>query len=166
LLSQLIAKEVIAKYQQVEEKLQRDLHESSCDGDDAVWYLKSWDANGIGIVKIHCGECQKDFGGNTGDHTNHTINNLFANFSKHHLRTNAHIKSYCLRKGISWFNHPQSVAARGKHVMMTNSDHERAIEEGTEIVEEVNAIADEVNGHKPFVVVGDVNSSGVNYRSF
>jgi hypothetical protein len=50
--------------------------------------------------------------------------------------------------------------------MMTKADHERAVEEGTEIVEEVNAIADEVNGHKPFVVVGDVNSSSVNYRSF
>ena len=50
--------------------------------------------------------------------------------------------------------------------MMTKADHERAVEEGTEIVEEVNAITDEVNGHKPFVVVGDVNSSGVNYRSF
>jgi hypothetical protein len=50
--------------------------------------------------------------------------------------------------------------------MMTKADHERAVEEGTEIVEEVNAIVDEVNGHKPFVVVGDVNSSGVNYKSF
>ena len=49
--------------------------------------------------------------------------------------------------------------------MMTKVDNERAIEEGTEIVEEVNAIADELNGHKPFVVVGDVNSSSINYRS-
>jgi hypothetical protein len=159
LLSQLVAKEVIAKYQQVEEKLRRDLHESSCDGNDAVWYLKSWDANGIGIVKIHCGKCQKDFGGNTRDYTNHAISNLFANFGKHYLRTNAHIKSYCRRKGISWFNHPQSAAVRGKQVMMTKADHVRA-------VEEVNAIVDEVNGHKPFVLVGDVNSSGVNYISF
>jgi hypothetical protein len=106
LLSQLVAKEVIAKYQQVEEKLPRDLHESSCDGNDVVWYLKFWDANGNGIVKIHYGECQKDFGGNTGDHTNYAITNLFASFGKHHLQTNEHIKSYCQRKGISWFNHP------------------------------------------------------------
>jgi hypothetical protein len=166
LLSQLVAKEVIAKYQQTEEKLWCDLHESSCDGDDVVWYLKSWDANGIGIVKIYYRECQKDFGGNTGDHTNHAISNFFANFGKHHLPTNAYIKSYCRRKGISWFNHLQLAAAREKHVMMTKVDYERAVEEGTEIVEEINTIADEMNGHKPFIVVGDVNSSGVNYRSF
>jgi hypothetical protein len=49
---------------------------------------------------------------------------------------------------------------------MTKVDYERAVEEGTEIVDEVNAIADEVNGYKPFVVVGDINSSGVNYSSF
>ena len=79
LMSQLVAKEVIAKYQQANEKLRQDLYESSCDGDDAVWYLKSWDANGIRIVKIHCGKCQKDFGGNTRNHTNYAISNFFAN---------------------------------------------------------------------------------------
>ena len=63
LLLQLVAKEVIAKYQQAKEKLRQHLNESSCNGNDVVWYLKSSDANGIKIVKIQCRECQKDFGG-------------------------------------------------------------------------------------------------------
>ena len=49
---------------------------------------------------------------------------------------------------------------------MMKAYHERVVEEGTKLVEEVNAIADEVNGHKPFVVVMDVNSSSINYKSF
>jgi hypothetical protein len=28
--------------------------------EDHIWYLKSWDINGIRVVKIHCGECCKD----------------------------------------------------------------------------------------------------------
>jgi hypothetical protein len=47
-------------------------------------------------VKIHCVECDKDFGGNTGEHNTHSISNMFANFRKHHLHTNFHIRSLCL----------------------------------------------------------------------
>jgi hypothetical protein len=84
--SQIVPKEIMYKYLQTEEKLRRE----TVSLDDNIWYLKSWDANGLGMVKIHCGECVKDFGGNTGEHNNLTISNLFANFRKHHLNTTAH----------------------------------------------------------------------------
>jgi hypothetical protein len=41
----------------------------------------------VAVVKIHCGECDKDFGGSGGDHNSHAMSNLFANFRKHHLHT-------------------------------------------------------------------------------
>ena len=27
--------------------------------DDNIWYLRSWDANGVVIVKIYCSECMR-----------------------------------------------------------------------------------------------------------
>jgi hypothetical protein len=31
--------------------------------DDHIWFLKLYDSNGNNIVKLHCEECEKDFGG-------------------------------------------------------------------------------------------------------
>ncbi len=52
--------------------------------DDHLWSLKSWDQNGIGIVKLLCGKCCKEFGGLVDDHSKSSINNLFGNFKKSH----------------------------------------------------------------------------------
>jgi hypothetical protein len=153
LTSELVPKEVIEKYQQQEQKLKRELVQISLE--DHLWYLKLWDANGVGIVKIHCGECVKDFRGNTGDHHNHAISNLFANFKKHHLTTNAYIRSLCRRQGINYLDHPQSVAPKGKSLVLTAADHKRMVQEGIQIMNKINDSAEEVKGMKPFFLMGD-----------
>ena len=78
LKSVLVPKEVIKKYQHQEQRLKKELEHIALE--DHIWYLKSWDINRIGVVKIHCGKCYKDFGGSTRDHTKANIHNLFANF--------------------------------------------------------------------------------------
>jgi hypothetical protein len=89
LCSVLVSDEVTRRYKQAKEKLRREMVVVSLD--DNIWYLKLWDSNGLGIIKIYCAECMKDFGGNTSSYSNHSINNLFNNFRKHHMHTNAHI---------------------------------------------------------------------------
>jgi hypothetical protein len=69
LCSVLVSDEVMRRYKQAEEKLRKELVVVFLD--DNIWYLKSWDSNGLGIVKIHYVECVKDFDSNTGDHSNH-----------------------------------------------------------------------------------------------
>jgi hypothetical protein len=54
-------------------------------------FLNSWDQNGVGVVKVHCIECMKDFGGCAGDHNKVAISNLFNNFRKSHVMNNAYI---------------------------------------------------------------------------
>jgi hypothetical protein len=61
LSSTLVSKEVMDKYQQLEQKLKKELALISLE--DHVWYLKLRDVSGVGVVKIHCAECIKDFGG-------------------------------------------------------------------------------------------------------
>jgi hypothetical protein len=134
--------------------------------DNNIWYLKSWDVYGVGIVKIYCGECVKDFGGNTDDHSNHTISNLFANFRKHYLHTNAHIRSLCRRKGLPYTDYPQSVALKGKAVILSTAEHERLVREGTDIMDNINNDSENVDGQKPFYMVGDLESDGFMYRSY
>ena len=34
--------------------------------DDHVWYIKSWDNNVVGVVKLFCDKCIIDYGGNCG----------------------------------------------------------------------------------------------------
>jgi hypothetical protein len=92
-LSQLVSKEIMHRYEQAEEKLRREL--AAVLLDDNIWYLRSWNANGVDIVWIHCVKCIKDFRDNMGEHSNHSISNLFAKFRMHHLNTNAHIQSLC-----------------------------------------------------------------------
>jgi hypothetical protein len=76
LKSTLLPKEVLDKYMKATSKLKKEDHE---------WKLKSWDLNGIPVVKVYCGECDKDFRGTNGDYSKNTIHNLFANFKKSHI---------------------------------------------------------------------------------
>ena len=120
----------------------------------------------MGIVKIHCGECVKDFGGNSGELNNHTVSNLFANFKKHHLHTNAYIKSLCRRLGLPYTNHPQLTAPKDKFVVLSYADHERLVQEGAKILEHVNDTTDKVDGQNPFYIVGDMSSNKFKYRLY
>jgi hypothetical protein len=100
----------------------------------------------------------EDFGGNTGEHNNHSISNLFANFRKHHLNTNAHIWSLCRRQGLPYTNHPQSAAPKGKPVILSHAEHEQLVWKGTEVMDDINDTTEVLNGEKPFYVVGDPTS--------
>ena len=120
----------------------------------------------MGVVKIHCDECIKDFGGNTGDHSNYSISNLFANFQKHHSHTNAHIRSLCRQQGLPYTNHPQSIAPREKSVIPSYADHKHLVYEGTDIMDNVNNTTEEVKGEKPFYIVGNTTSEGFKFWSY
>ena len=78
LLSTLISIDVMEKYNATVVKLRKELE--SMDFADHLWNLKSYDLIGVPVVKILCGECQKEFGGTAGDHSKTAIHNLFANF--------------------------------------------------------------------------------------
>ena len=106
LQSLLVLQEVINKYKMCHARLKKELMLILLD--DHVWALKSFDNNKVGIVKLQCRECQKDFGGGSGDHNKSTIHNLFANFKKSHIMSNADIRNWCCRKEIPWIEHPQS----------------------------------------------------------
>jgi len=123
------------------------------DFDDHLWYMKSYDLNDVGVVKLHCGECEKNFRGTNGDHSKSAIHNLFANSKKSHLQSSLHIRSWCRRKGMEYSNLPQSQAPKGKAIILTTADYMRLVEEGLAILEEVNSSVDSVQG--PFVVIGD-----------
>jgi hypothetical protein len=110
-----------------------------------------------------CTECDKDFEGNTREHNTHSISNMIANFWKHHLHTNFYICSLCQRLGLLYTDHPQSEAPKGKAVILSNVDHERLVKEGTDIMHKVNGMVKEVNGHKPFFIVGNRTSNGFKF---
>ena len=44
------------------------------------WQLRSTDRNFVGLVKMYCMECRKEFGSTTRDRSKDTIHNFFANF--------------------------------------------------------------------------------------
>jgi hypothetical protein len=111
LKSLLLKEELWKKYENHEKKLRKELIGSTLD--DQVWFLKSWDLAGEAVVKIHCGECDKDFGGSSGDHSSHAMSNLFANFRKYHLHTQAHLRSFCQRHNLEYSDHPQSGTPKG-----------------------------------------------------
>ena len=110
LKSTLVPKEVLEMYHKAAKKLRKDLAAISREGHE--WYLKSYDHNEVGIVKIYSVEYMKDSGGTRGDHSNGNITNLFANFQKSHIRNDLHICHYCKNKRVEWTNHPESAAPR------------------------------------------------------
>jgi hypothetical protein len=74
LKSTLVPKEVLEIYHKAAKKLRKDLAAISLEVHE--WYLKSYDHNEDGIVKIYCMECMKDSGGTHSDHSNGGITNL------------------------------------------------------------------------------------------
>lgn len=74
---------------------------TSMDFVDHVWKLKSYDQHGVVVVKIHCEECSKEFGGVGGEYLRSIIQNLLANF-KSPICT-----QHCKRKEIMYNDHRQ-----------------------------------------------------------
>jgi hypothetical protein len=157
LQSLLVPQEAIDKYKMCHARLKKELKLISLE--DHVWTLKSFDNNNVGIVKLQCGECQKDFGGGSGDHNKNTIHNLFANFKKSHIMSNAHIRNWCRRKGIPWTEHPQSSVQKGKYLILTAEDHKRVVEDGMAILDMVNRDICVEGG--PFGAIGDPEGDSI-----
>jgi hypothetical protein len=80
LQSTLLPRCILLKYQHEEEKAWRHLREVSLGNN--LWHLKTLDMIGTAVVRIHCEECAFDFGGSSGDHNTHGMQNLFNNFKK------------------------------------------------------------------------------------
>jgi hypothetical protein len=135
-------------------KLKSEL--AALDMDDHLWHLLSSDHNGVGVIQLFCGDCNKRFGGVGGDHSKVAIHNLFANFKAKHLQTNLHIRAWCHRKGIWWEDHLQSLSTKSRPVKMTSADHRWAVKEGINILQSVNKVFD-ADKH-PFVTIGDRNA--------
>ena len=74
---------------------------------DHNWWLKSFDLNWNGIVKLWCGECKKDCRGGSIDHTKAHIDNLFNNFCRSHIVNAAYVRNFCVAKNIDFEEHPQ-----------------------------------------------------------
>lgn len=111
----------------------------------------------MGVVKIHCGECNKDSGGNGGDHSRSAIHNLFGNFKKSHLHSTLHIKQWCKRKAILYNDHPKKEGNKGKPLIFSAADHKQRLDEGLSILQSVN---DSISTNDPpFVLVGDASAS-------
>jgi hypothetical protein len=152
--SLLLTEDALERYLTAEQKLQVELKNVCME--DHIWYLKSMDQNKVAVVKLHCGECGKDFGSVAGDHSKGTVHNLFTNFKKSHVVSTSHIKNWCRRKGVRFEDHPQSQAARGKPVVLTLANYKHLVLKGIEIMDAMNAsIGDD---QKPFVVIGDLES--------
>jgi hypothetical protein len=151
--SNIIPKLVSEKFKEGAARLHHELKLVSLE--DHAWYLKTWDEGEVGILKLHCIECSKDFGSWVWDHNTATVTNLFFNFKKSYINSTRHFKSYYCRRSEIFENHPTSMAPTGKTIQMTHKDHRRAVQLGLDIMEIVNA--NTFSKTKPFAVVGDAN---------
>jgi hypothetical protein len=152
LKSVLLVKEVEVKYVKKGDnldKLRKELEQ--LDLNNHLWHLKSWDDKDVPVVKLHCGECKKDFGGDSGDHSKCAIYNLFNNFKKSHILSILYIRAWCKQKGISFDNHPQT--SSDKAVALTTSDHKALVDEGLHVLKKIN---DDICADVPtFLLIGD-----------
>jgi len=71
LQSKLLPTEIMENYRAGAAKLTRELQ--SMDFDDHLWKLKTYDQHGVVVVKIFSGECNKDCGGSSGEHSRYGI---------------------------------------------------------------------------------------------
>ena len=154
LKSKLLPFEVMDRYLERAKKLRAELKKVAMSDHD--WWLKTFDLNGYGVVKLWCGECKKDCGGGSKDHTKAHIDNLFNNFRRSHIVSTAHVRIFCAAKNVNFDDHPQSEAKNGRPLTLTPEDHKRLISEGVEILEGVNSSLPD--GHKKFTVLGNLGA--------
>ena len=152
--SVLLPNVVMDKYLERAKKLRAELKKVAMS--DHEWWLKTFDLNGSGVVKLWCGECKKDCGGGSTDHTKAHIDNLFNNFRRSHIVSAAHVRNFCAAKNIDFDNHLQSQSQNGRPITLTPEDHKRMIREGADIVQTVNASLPV--GHKHFTILGNLQA--------
>jgi hypothetical protein len=114
LKSTLLPNEVMDRYLERAKKLRAELKKVAMSDHD--WWLKTFDLNGGGVVKLWCGECKKDCGGGSKDHTKAHIDNMFNNFRRSHIVSTAHVRNFCAAKNVNFDDHPQSEANFGECV--------------------------------------------------
>lgn len=154
LKSTLLPLDVMDRYLERAKKLRAELQKVAMS--DHEWWLKSFDLNGAGVVKLWCGECKKDCGGGSKDHTKAQIDNLFNNFKRSHIISIAHVRNFCAAKNVNFDDHPQSEAKNGRSLTLTPHDHKRMINEGVQIVEDVNSSLPD--DHKKFTILGNLTA--------
>jgi len=135
--SKLLPNDIMDRYLERTKKMRAELKKVAMS--DHEWWLKTFDLNGAGVVKLWCGECKKDCGGGNNDHTKAHIDNLFNNFRRSHIMSTAHIRNFCVAKNVNFNDHPQSESKNGRPLTLTPEDHKRLISEGVEILEGLNA---------------------------
>lgn len=154
LKSKLLPKDVMDRYLERAKKLRVELSRVALSDHD--WWLKSYDLNGNGVVKLWCGECKRDCGGGSGDHSKAQIDNLFNNFRRSHIVSTNHVRNFCAANNIDFNDHPQSHSKNGRSVTLLPEDHRRLIDDGVEIVTSVNTTLPD--GHKPFTILGNLEA--------
>ena len=150
--SVLLPKEVEAKYLTKAEKMKKELVQ--IDLQDHVWHLKSWNKKDIPVVKLHCVSCNKNMGGDSGNHSKGAIHNLLNNFKKSHVLSTLHVHLWCRKQGLNFEDMPQTSSK--KAAILTAADHGTLVDEGLAILHSVNAAT--IDGIATFVVEGDLNS--------
>ena len=151
LQSKIISNQVMENYKRGAAKLKRDL--AAMDFADHDWKIRSYDQHGMAVVKILCGECNKEIGGNGSEHDRSVIQNLFANFRKSHLQSAFHIKQWCKKRDISYSDHPKKEGNKNQPLILTTAEQRQCVDEGVSILKSVN---DSVSlDNPPFVLIGD-----------
>lgn len=79
------------------------------------------DENGVAVVKLYYGECNKGFGGQSRDHSKAAIRNHFINFKVSHIVSTIHIKAWYQNKGINYDEHLQDKS--GNALVLMAMDH-------------------------------------------
>ena len=59
-------------------------------------------------VKFFCGECKKDFGSNSSNHSKGSIHNLLKNFKKSQIISMLHDRACYKKGGVTYEDHPQT----------------------------------------------------------
>ena len=119
-------------------------------------WLKSFDLNKNGVVKLWSRERKKDYGGGSMDHMKAHIDNLFNNFCRSHIMSTAHVRNFYAAKNIDFEEHLQSQSKNEQSIILTLEDHKRMIDEEADIVKRVNATF--LERHKYFTVLGNLKA--------
>lgn len=104
LQSKLIPNEVMDRCFKRAKRLRAELKRVAME--DHEWWLKTFDLNGSGVVKVWCVECKKDCGGDSKDHNKSRIDNLFNNFRRSHILSTTHVRNYYAAKKVNFEDYP------------------------------------------------------------
>ena len=154
LQSQLLPTDVMDHYLERAKKLRLELKRVTLHDHD--WYLKTFDLNGTGVVKLWYAECKKDCGRGRKDHTEAYIDNLFNNFRQSHIVSVVHIRNYCASKNLDFNNHMQSKAQNGRLIIIIPDNQGGFIAKGIQIMEAVNLGLPEM--HNKLTMLGNVQA--------